>query len=147
KPQQGISYFVAGSGGSLRRGNIVLGTGLTDKGFDTDYAFMMLEIDGTDLYFQTVSRAGQTVDSGVIKHEPFDGGSESAKPLPAKPGAQEVPKAPVSPTPPTTPPTQKPPADKPQPNPAPSGASPSQAPPAEKPPVSGAPASAPTKAV
>jgi 3',5'-cyclic AMP phosphodiesterase CpdA len=45
KPQQGISYFVAGSGGSLRRGNIVLGTGLTDKGFDTDYAFMMLEID------------------------------------------------------------------------------------------------------
>ena len=113
KPQQGVAYFVAGSGGSLRRGNIVRTTGLTEVGFDQDYAFMMIEIDGTKMYFQTVSRAGQTVDSGVIDHAPFEGTVEPAKPLPPKPGAPTVPKAPVSPTPPTTPPTQKPPAEKP----------------------------------
>gem|GEM_PF-134619 len=113
KPQQGVAYFVAGSGGSLRKGNIVQSTGLTAAGFDQDYAFMMIEIDGTKLYFQTISRAGNTVDSGVIEHAPFEGGTEPAKPLPPKPGAPSVPTAPVSPNPPTTPPTQTPPAGKP----------------------------------
>jgi Calcineurin-like phosphoesterase len=66
KPQKGIVYFVAGSGGQLRAGDLVGGSPLTAKGFDTDYAFMVCEIDGDQLFFNTVARSGQIVDSGVI---------------------------------------------------------------------------------
>jgi len=65
KPQKGIAYFVVGSGGQLRKGNIDRGTGLTANGFDTDLAFMAAEISGDEMYFNTISRVGQTVDSGV----------------------------------------------------------------------------------
>lgn len=66
KPQQGITYFVVGSGGQLRKGNIDPSTGLTAKGFDTDLAFMAAEIQGDTMTFNAVSRTGQIVDSGVI---------------------------------------------------------------------------------
>ena len=66
KPQQGITYFVVGSGGQLRKGNIDPSTGLTAKGFDTDLAFMAAEIQGDNMTFNAVSRTGQIVDSGVI---------------------------------------------------------------------------------
>src|SRR5688572_9599452 len=67
KPQHGIVYFVAGSGGKLRRGNIDTRSGLTAKGFDNDLAFMVAEIDGDQMYFNTISRQGTVVDSGVIQ--------------------------------------------------------------------------------
>ncbi len=66
KPQKGITYFVNGSGAKLRKGNIG-NTGMTAKGFDTGYAFMIVEIVGDELYFQTIEAGGQTVDSGVVK--------------------------------------------------------------------------------
>ena len=66
KPQKGIYYFVSGAGGQLRRGNIRT-TDLTAKGFDQDNHFMILEIAGDEMYFQTISRTGTTVDSGVIQ--------------------------------------------------------------------------------
>jgi predicted phosphodiesterase len=66
KPQKGIAYFIVGSGGQLRKGNIDRGTGLTAKGFDTDLAFMAAEIAGDEMYFNAISRVGQTVDSGVL---------------------------------------------------------------------------------
>lgn len=65
-PQKGITYFVVGSGGKLRAGNIDPSSGLTAKGFDTDLAFMTAEIDGTQMYFNTISRRGDIVDSGVL---------------------------------------------------------------------------------
>ena len=64
KPQKGIPYFVVGSGGQLRAGNIDRSTGITAKGFDTDLAFMAAEIAGDEMFFNTISRAGQTIDSG-----------------------------------------------------------------------------------
>jgi predicted phosphodiesterase len=67
KPQRGIVYFVTGSAGQLRRGNIDTRTGLTAKGFDTDQAFMAVEIDGDEMFFNAISRSGEIVDSGVIK--------------------------------------------------------------------------------
>jgi predicted phosphodiesterase len=67
KPQKGIVYFVVGSGGQLRKGNIDQGSGITAKGFDTDLAFMAAEIAGDEMYFNVISRVGQTVDSGVLK--------------------------------------------------------------------------------
>ena len=69
KPQQGITYFISGGAGSLRRGDI-RPTGLTDAGFDTDYHFMLVEISGDELFYQTISRTGATVDSGVIRRRP-----------------------------------------------------------------------------
>jgi hypothetical protein len=75
KPQKGIVYFVVGSGGQLRAGNIDSSTGLTARGFDTDLAFMVAEIDGDTMHFSVISRRGATVDSGVIQRR-----QEGAKP-------------------------------------------------------------------
>lgn len=65
KPQRGILYFVSGAAGSLRRGDI-RDTGLTAKGFDTDYSFMLMEASGDELFFQAIARSGETIDAGVI---------------------------------------------------------------------------------
>jgi hypothetical protein len=65
KPQKGIYYFISGGSAKLRRGNIAR-TNLTVKGFDQDNHFMLMEIDGDTLHFQTISRAGATIDSGVV---------------------------------------------------------------------------------
>jgi hypothetical protein len=67
KPQNGIHYFVAGSGGKLRRGDLKP-SATTAAGFDQEQAFMAVEIDGDELWFQTISRTGATVDSGTIVH-------------------------------------------------------------------------------
>ena len=75
KPQQGISYFVVGSGGKLREGNIDRSTGLTAGGFDTDLAFMAAEISGNEMYFNAISRQGQVVDSGVLTRRTADRGA------------------------------------------------------------------------
>jgi predicted phosphodiesterase len=66
KPQQGITYFIAGSSAKLRRGNIG-SSPLTAKGFDDGYTFMLVEIAGDELFFQTITQDGKTVDSGVIR--------------------------------------------------------------------------------
>jgi 3',5'-cyclic AMP phosphodiesterase CpdA len=67
KPQNGIVYFVVGSGGKLRSGNIDRTSGLTARGFDSDLAFMAAEISGDEMYFNTISRQGTVIDSGVIQ--------------------------------------------------------------------------------
>ncbi len=66
KPQNGIPYFVEGSSGQLRDGDLRKDSPLTAKGFDTDRTFMLVEIEKDDLTFLAVSRLGQVVDSGVI---------------------------------------------------------------------------------
>jgi hypothetical protein len=66
KPQNGIVYFVVGSGGQLRKGNIDKGSGLTAAGNDQDQSFMVAEINGDEMWFNAVSRAGQVFDSGVL---------------------------------------------------------------------------------
>lgn len=78
KPQKGITYFVNGSAAKLRRGNLG-NTGMTAKGFDTGYAFMICEIDGDELYFQTIEAKGKTIDSGVIKRREVAQGNEAPK--------------------------------------------------------------------
>jgi predicted phosphodiesterase len=66
KPQHGITYFISGGAGSLRAGDL-RPTARMAAGFDRDFHFMLVEIAGDELYFQTISRIGVTVDSGVIK--------------------------------------------------------------------------------
>lgn len=65
EPQQGIVYFVCGSGGKLRRGNLD-NTGFTAVGYAQDRAFLVAEISGDEMFFQAISRTGQIIDSGVI---------------------------------------------------------------------------------
>jgi hypothetical protein len=65
KPQKGIYYFVSGAGGKLRSGD-VKSSPLPEKSFDRDMHFMLWEAAGKNLYFQVISRTGETVDSGVI---------------------------------------------------------------------------------
>jgi predicted phosphodiesterase len=66
RPQHGIYYFTEGASGSLRAGDLGKST-MTDKGFDADRSFMLIEIAGEEMYFQTTSRTGAIVDSGVIR--------------------------------------------------------------------------------
>jgi len=65
QPQHGIVYFVSGAGGALRLNDIRPST-ISAAGFDDDTHFMLMEVTGNELYFQAISRAGQTVDAGVI---------------------------------------------------------------------------------
>ena len=65
KPQKGITYFVSGAGGQLRKGD-VRRSDLTAAQFDQDCSFMLIEVSGDDLFFQAISRTGTTVDSGVV---------------------------------------------------------------------------------
>lgn len=67
KPQKGIVYFVTGSGGKLRKGDIDRRSGLTAVGFDTDLAFLAAEINGDQLFFNAISRTGALIDSGIIE--------------------------------------------------------------------------------
>ena len=67
-PQKGIHYFVSGSAGQLRRGNMEPSS-QTAASFDQDQSFMAVEIDGTEMFFQAISRTGKTVDSGVIRRQ------------------------------------------------------------------------------
>jgi predicted phosphodiesterase len=65
-PQQGIVYFVAGSGGKLRRGNIDRSTGITAMANAQDRIFVVCEIFGDELVFNAIAADGRVVDSGLI---------------------------------------------------------------------------------
>ena len=66
KPQKGIHHFIVGSAGKLRKSNI-RAQEQTARGFDQDLAFLLVEIDGDTMSFQTLSRRGETVDFGTIE--------------------------------------------------------------------------------
>lgn len=66
KPQKGIYYFISGAGGKLREGNVKENSPLTEKAFDTDLSFMLFEVVKDEMHFQVISRASETVDSGII---------------------------------------------------------------------------------
>ena len=65
KPQRGIYYFTVGGAAKLRKGDTHPSPLLAAR-FDRDRSFLLAEISGDSLYFQTVSRAGAVVDKGVL---------------------------------------------------------------------------------
>ena len=65
RPQKGIYYFTVGGSAKLRAGDIQK-TAMTEFGFDSDYSYMLVEIAGDVMHFQTLSRSGKRVDSGSI---------------------------------------------------------------------------------
>ncbi len=66
KPQKGIYYFTAGGSAKLRSGNISKRSTITEKGFDTDNSFMLVEVTKDELRFDTISRKGAIVDTAVL---------------------------------------------------------------------------------
>ena len=81
-PQKGIYYFVAGGSAKLRSGDLRKSP-ITAVGFDRDRTFMLVEIAGDQMYFQTIARTGTTVDSGVIRRREV----RPSDPAPARQGA------------------------------------------------------------
>ncbi len=71
KPQKGITYFVSGAGGELRKGD-VHPSGLTAAYYDQDQSFMLVEVAGDEMFFEAVARSGAKVDSGVIHRQPAE---------------------------------------------------------------------------
>ncbi len=69
-PQHGIYFFVLGNSGELRYHNLRRPSSEMAAGFDTDRTFMLVELTADKLYFQTISRTGETVDSGILDHQP-----------------------------------------------------------------------------
>jgi predicted phosphodiesterase len=69
KPQKGINYFVAGSSGQLRKGDMARSE-TTAAAFDQDLAFMLVEIAAGVMRFEVKSRTGAIVDSGTINRRP-----------------------------------------------------------------------------
>lgn len=69
KPQKGIFYFISGAGGKLRPGDVKDNSPLTAKAFDKDMSFMLVEIDGSSMHFQVLSRTGETVDQGILPNQ------------------------------------------------------------------------------
>jgi predicted phosphodiesterase len=65
KPQKGIYYFTVGGAAKLRKGDTRPSPMLAAR-FDRDRSFLLAEIAGDSLYFQTVSRTGAVVDRGVL---------------------------------------------------------------------------------
>lgn len=66
RPQDGITYFISGAAGKIRKGDIEEGSMLTAAGFDTDLSFMLVEFAEGKMHFQAVSRTGAVVDSGFV---------------------------------------------------------------------------------
>ncbi len=94
KPQKGVAYFIIGSSAKLRKGDLQKSP-LTVYGNDATYAFMLVEIAGDELYFQTISDKGTTLDTGSVKRAGDVGPNQNvttqpvvpqAKPSPVQPG-------------------------------------------------------------
>ena len=81
KPQKGIYYFTAGGSAKLRKGNLSDRSALTARGFDTDNSFMLVEIDEDRMFFETISRKAQVIDSGSIPRRELT--QTSVEPAPA----------------------------------------------------------------
>ena len=78
KPQKGIYYFVSGSAGQLRKGNMRPDED-TAAYFDQDQSFMLVEVSDDDMFFSVISRTGRTVDSGVIHRSRWSRNVSSTK--------------------------------------------------------------------
>jgi 3',5'-cyclic AMP phosphodiesterase CpdA len=63
KPQSGIYHFVIGGSAKLRVGN-ARGAEFSETNFSKDNSFALMEIKGDELFFQAISRTGETIDSG-----------------------------------------------------------------------------------
>ena len=67
-PEDSIYYFILGNSGKLMTHDFKSAIQM-QKGFDTDRTFMLVEIAGDQLYFQTIAAAGETIDAGELTRQ------------------------------------------------------------------------------
>jgi 3',5'-cyclic AMP phosphodiesterase CpdA len=65
KPQRGVQYFTVGGASKLRTGDL-LKTNMTAIGYDTDTSYMLVEVAGDVMTFQTLNRLGKRIDGGTV---------------------------------------------------------------------------------
>jgi hypothetical protein len=70
--------FRSGDSGELRYHNLRPSEQM-EVGFDADRDSMLVEIDHDQLYFQTISRTGLTIDSGVLQRQKVSTADNSQK--------------------------------------------------------------------
>jgi predicted phosphodiesterase len=68
KREDSTYYFILGNSGKLVKHDFRSAEGM-EKGFDIDQSFMLVEVNQDTLYFQTVSRTGETIDAGALDRE------------------------------------------------------------------------------
>jgi len=68
KPEDNVYYFILGNSGKLVH-NDFHRSEIMQTSFDRDRTFMLVEIVGDSLYFQTISRSGETIDAGQIARQ------------------------------------------------------------------------------
>ena len=69
KPQKGVQYFVAGSGGKLMKGNLNRRSELTATGNDEVQIFLVSEIEGNDMVVTAIDLNGKVVDRSRVSRE------------------------------------------------------------------------------
>ena len=68
KVEEGIHYFILGNSAKLMTHDFSSNQNM-EVGKDNERGFMIVEIGGDNLYFQTITRVGETVDSGMIARQ------------------------------------------------------------------------------
>ncbi len=68
KPEGNIYFFVAGNAGKLSTHDFRSSDEVQAE-YDADRDFMLVEISGDQMFFQTINRAGKTIDSGVLARQ------------------------------------------------------------------------------
>jgi predicted phosphodiesterase len=66
KPEDNIYYFILGNSAKLMTHDFKSSQQM-EKSLDTEQGFMLVEVSGDRLYYQTISRKGETVDSGKLQ--------------------------------------------------------------------------------
>jgi hypothetical protein len=99
KPQKGVAYFIIGSSAKLRTGDLRK-SALTAYGNDADYAFVIVEIAGDEMYFQAVNHKGITIDAGSIRRAGDVASPSNVTAQPVVPQAKPSPRQPGPVTPP-----------------------------------------------
>lgn len=62
-PQKGVQYFVAGSGGAIRKGNLKDNSKYTAAGYDEACVFLIASVTRTQFRIEAISSKGATVDT------------------------------------------------------------------------------------
>jgi predicted phosphodiesterase len=68
KPEDNIYYFILGNSAKLMTHDFKSSQQM-EKSLDTEQGFMLVEISGDRLYYQAISRRGETVDSGKLEQQ------------------------------------------------------------------------------
>jgi len=66
KPQRGVQYFISGTGGQLRKGDIDRRTTHFAAGNDQVNSYMCFEVTAEKLSYSALDAAGRTLDSGSL---------------------------------------------------------------------------------